>query len=211
MEIAVPCAFQRLLDISAHVQMEWIWKTNLRVHKVKYTLAIANLTNYTFNCFEFFLSKKTVIFISIEKIWTCFFQKCVYRKINCNLKKQISFMCTWYDILNFTFYINLGDKRKPLPILRGLSYREEEVVSENNIPVQNLGGPRAVKAEDTSDATPVIAGSVLGAVVLIGIVVVLLFIYFKRRYALLLFDLPGNSMKLCHWIKPSRDCCHYIR
>lgn len=113
--------------------------------------------------------------------------------------------------MNFTFYINLGDKRKPLTILRGLSYREEEVVSENNIPVQNLGGPRAVKAEDTSDATPVIAGSVLGAVVLIGIVVVLLFIYFKRRYALLLFDLPGNSIKQCHWIKPSRDCCHYIR
>lgn len=74
MEIAVPCAFQRLLDISAHVQMEWIWKTNLRVHKVKYTLAIANLTNYTFNWFEFFF-KKTVIFIFIEKIWTCFKKK----------------------------------------------------------------------------------------------------------------------------------------
>lgn len=80
MEIAVPCAFQRLLDISAHVQMEWIWKTNLRVHKVKYTLAIANLTNYTFNWFEFFL-KKTVIFIFIEKIWTCFKKKCVYSKL----------------------------------------------------------------------------------------------------------------------------------
>lgn len=151
--------------------------------------------------------KKTVIFIFIEKIWTFFFFLNVF-KVNCNLNKETEFLLCAPDILNFTFYINLGDKRKPLPILRGLSYREEGVVSENNIPVQNLGGPRAVKAEDTSYATPVIAGSVLGTVVLIGIVVVLLFIYFKRRYAYL-FDLPGNSMKQCHWIKPSRDCCHH--
>lgn len=104
MEIAVPCAFQRLLDISAHVQMEWIWKTNLRVHKVKYTLAIANLTNYTFNWFEFFF-KKTVIFIFTEKIWTCFLKKNVFI-VNCNLKKQtnrISLMCTW-DIKLYILY-----------------------------------------------------------------------------------------------------------
>lgn len=158
-------------------------------------MVIANLTNYTFNWFEFFLRKLWFLFL-LRKSELFFFFLNVF-KVNCNLNKETEFLLCAPDILNFTFYINLGDKRKPLPILRGLSYREEGVVSENNIPVQNLGGPRAVKAEDTSYATPVIAGSVLGAVVLIGIVVVLLFIYFKRRYAYL-FDLPGNSMKQCH-------------
>lgn len=64
-------------------------------------------------------------------------------------------------------------------ILRGLSYREEEVVFENNIFVQNLGGFRVVKVEDIFDVMFVIVGFVLGVVVLIGIVVVFLFIYFK--------------------------------
>lgn len=108
------------------------------------------------------------------------------RKSLFNKKKKKTnnkFLLCAPEILKFTLYIISGDKRKPLPILRGINYKEEEekVMSEN-IPAQNLGGPRAVKAEDTSDVTPVIAGSVLGAVVLIGIVVVLLFIYFKRRY-----------------------------
>ncbi|XP_052719172.1 low-density lipoprotein receptor-related protein 4-like [Crassostrea angulata] len=111
---------------------------------------------------------------------------CLNKNGNCSsmcIPTLTGYICACADGMDMKdkFTCTQGDKRKPLTILRGLSYREEEVVSENNIPVQNLGGPRAVKAEDTSDATPVIAGSVLGAVVLIGIVVVLLFIYFKRR------------------------------
>lgn len=104
MEIAVPCAFQRLLDISAHVQMEWIWKTNLRVHKVKYTLAIANLTNYTFNWFEFFFKENCDFYFYRENL-NLFLKKNVFI-VNCNLKKQtnrISLMCTW-DIKLYILY-----------------------------------------------------------------------------------------------------------
>lgn len=148
-------------------------------------MAIAKLKNYSNNCFEIFLYKTSfVIFILIEKIKTCFFKMCIIENRYLIKKKPNNkFLLCAPEILKFTLYIISGDKRKPLPILRGLNYKEEEekVMSEN-IPAQNLGGPRAVKAEDTSDVTPVIAGSVLGAVVLIGIVVVLLFIYFKRRY-----------------------------
>lgn len=54
-------------------------------------------------------------------------------KVNCNLNKEIEFLLCVFDILNFIFYINLGDKCKFLLILRGLSYREEGVVFENNI------------------------------------------------------------------------------
>lgn len=148
-------------------------------------MAIAKLKNYSNNWFEIFRYKTSfVIFILIEKIKTCFFKMCIIENRYLIKKKTNNkFLLCAPEILKFTLYIISGDKRKPLPILRGLNYKEEEekVMSEN-IPAQNLGGPRGVKAEDTSDVTPVIAGSVLGAVVLIGIVVVLLFIYFKRRY-----------------------------
>ena len=63
--------------------------------------------------------------------------------------------------------------------LRGLDDIESKTSGKN--PAMNLDGPQIVKSEKTSDLTPVIAGSVLGAVVLIGIGAVIAFLYFRRR------------------------------
>nr|XP_022325254.1 low-density lipoprotein receptor-related protein 4-like [Crassostrea virginica] len=72
-----------------------------------------------------------------------------------------------------------GKKRKSLSSLRGLDDIESKTSGKN--PAMNLDGPQIVKSENTSDLTPVIAGSVLGALVLIGIGAVIAFLYFRRR------------------------------
>ena len=79
--------------------------------------------------------------------------------------------------LNFIFFS--GKKRKSLSSLRGLDDNVSKTSGKNS--AMNLDGPQIVKSESTSDLTPVIAGSVLGAIVLIGIGAVIGFLYFRRR------------------------------
>lgn len=72
-----------------------------------------------------------------------------------------------------------GTKRKPLAYLRKINYLEPED-SENHLGPET-DSPSARKVDEGSDKTPLIAGAVLGGVILIGIGLIIAFIYFKRR------------------------------
>ncbi|XP_062584701.1 low-density lipoprotein receptor-related protein 4-like [Saccostrea cucullata] len=115
-------------------------------------------------------------------------ENCIKNNGNCSslcIPTPTGYVCACADGIEMTdkHTCATGSKRKPLSYLRKLSSLDAK--NDLNQQGSTVESPEAVRSEGGADNTPVIAGAVLGGVILLCIILgVAVFIFVKRRKSL---------------------------